>query len=272
MATTFSKQNAKVAKQDIGKQQITNGSDTESGVNTNRTNGSRVVPLNDYVFTAGSTAIFKATFTDTDKPIQVDTGTEPEARIFKEKEMIASVKGKLVPGQTFEYMFEWEIPDDVDLLSRFRVQYQGFLGGLDLIWGDEEFRIQNVPQNVKLKSPSYATVDQLRQTHPYIDTYLPPDLRSDKQARDALLQSFLEDSSKELNGQLSLRDFRSVFNDNFNLFTRFHAVWSILLTAPSQDGTAVSEKVLDRWEKKWRHTLKQIKMHSQLGSVPFGRG
>jgi len=272
MATTFSKQNAKVAKQDIGKQQLVSSTSSSSGASSLKNNGTRVTPKNAYRFVAGSTATFQAIFTDNDKPVKVDTGTTPTAQIYQNGNPIAIVDGQLTPGQTYEYSFDWEIPQDVDVLGRFWVVYQGFFGGLDLIWGDEEFEINRTPSNIKFKTPAYATVDELRRTHPYIDSYLPPDLSKDREARDSLLHSFLSDSSKELNGQLHLRDFHSVYNDNFNLYTRYHAVWSILITAPSQDGSAVSEKVLGMWEKKWRHVLKQIKMHSQLSSIPAGRG
>lgn len=272
MATTFSKQNAKVAKQDIGKQNIVNTSSDGSGAASLKNNGTRTIPKNGYKFVAGSTAIFQAIFTDTDKPVKVDSGTKPSAKIYQDGQLIAEVEGNITAGQVYEYSFEWSIPSDLDILAEYRVLYQGYLGGLDLIWGDERFVIRSAPSNIKLKTPAYATVDELRRTHPYIDTYLPPELSEDRAARDTLLQGFLEDSSKELNGQLNLRDFHSVQNDNFNLYTRYHAIWSILVTSPSQDGAAVSEKVLNMWEKKWKHVLKQIKMHSQLSSIPFGRG
>ena len=42
--------------------------------------------------------------------------------------------------------------------------------------------------------------------------------------------------------------------------------------AMGEDGNAVSEKSLAVQESKWKNILKQIKMQSQLSSIPFGRG
>ena len=271
MATTFCKSQAKVALQDQGKQNIINKDDSGSGRNTPSSTGSRIVPKDSYSFVVGSTAEFQAMFTDTDKPIQVDTGTTPKAHIYIDGKLEYSIDGSLTQGQLYEYSFFWEIPTNVNIRGRFMVEYRGTLGGTEYVWGQEFFRVALSPQNIKLKQPAYATVDQLRLTKPNIDSYLPIDLKTDKHARDSILQEFLSVSSKELNGQLNLRDFHSVYNDNFNLYVRYHAVWSIIGSQMGEDGSAVSEKSLNFWEKKWKHVLKQIKMHSQLSNIPTGR-
>lgn len=235
-------------------------------------NGTRIEPKDSYIFVVGSTAIFKATFTDTDKPIQVDTGTTPTATIYQNGNVLETVSGSLVDGQLYEYKFEWPIPSEVDLKSStYSVSYSGFLGQIEYVWGSEFFRLQRGPSNVKLKVQAYATVDELRQDKFNIDSYLPESLSKDKPARDHLLNQQLVSASKWLNGQLNLRDFHSSYNDNFNQFVRYYAIWSILGQSLGEEGSAVSDRSLLFWENKWKAVLKQIKMHSQLSNIPTGR-
>lgn len=235
-------------------------------------NGTRIEPKDSYIFIANSNAIFKATFTDTDKPIQVDTGTVPMATIYQNGNVVETVGGELVNGQLYEYQFTWAVPADINLRSTtFSVMYTGFLGGVEYVWGQEFFRIQAGPSNVKLKVQAYATVDELRQDKFNIDSYLPETLSKDKSARDHLLHQQLVSASKWLNGQLNLRDFHSSYNDNFNQFVRYYAIWSILGQSLGEEGSAVSERSLSFWENKWKAVLKQIKMHSQLSNIPAGR-
>lgn len=235
-------------------------------------NGTRIEPKDSYIFIAGSTAIFKATFTDTDKPVQVDTGTTPLATIYQNGCLVETVAGELVSGQSYEYQFSWSVPADINLRSStFSVTYTGFLGGVEYVWGDEFFRIQSGPSNVKLKVQAYATVDELRQDKFNIDSYLPETLSKDKSARDHLLHQQLVSASKWLNGQLNLRDFHSSYNDNFNLCVRYYTIWTILGQSLGEEGSAVSERSLSHWETRYKHQLKQIKMHSQLSNIPTGR-
>lgn len=271
MATTFCKSQAKVALQDQGKQNIINKQDSGVQKNVPSANGSRTVPKDGYVFTIGSTAHFQALFTDTDQPVQVDVGTKPKALIYINGINEFTIDGELTQGQLYEYSFLWDIPQGTDPRSRYMVEYRAFFGGIEYVWGQEFFRLTLSPQNIKLKQPAYATVDEMRLDKPNIDSYLPPQLKNDREARDKILHQYLVSSSKELNGQLNLRDFHSVFNDNFNLYVRYHAIWSLLGGVMGEDGNAVSEKSLNFWEKRWRHVLKQIKMHSQLSNIPTGR-
>lgn len=235
-------------------------------------NGTRIEPKDSYIFVTGSTAIFKATFTDTDKPIQVDTGTAPLATIFQQGNAVDTIVGTLVEGQLYEYKFEWSVPSSINIKGiTFSVSYTGFLGGVEYAWGQEFFRLQSSPSNIKLKVQAYATVDELRMDKFNIDSYLPNDLSKDKAARDHLLHQQLVNASKWLNGQLNLRDFHSSYNDNFNQFVRYYAIWSILGQSMGEEGSAVSDRSLRFWESKWAAVLKQIKMHSQLSNIPTGR-
>lgn len=269
MATTFCKENATVAQQDQGSQNITNVKGSSS--NTPSSNGSRVIPLNGYKFVLGERAEFQASFSNNDKPIQVDAGSKPRAIIYQDNVPVETLEGELTSGQTYEYSFFWDIPSDFNPRSLYQVKYMGYLGGIEYVWGDEYFDIQTSPSNIKMKRPAYATVDQLRMSKPNIDSYLPAQYKSNKQQRDNILQEYLATSSSELNGQLNLRDFHSFYNENFNLYVRYHAIWSILGSQLGEDGSAVGEKTLSFWEKRWKHVLKQIKMHSQLSHIPTGR-
>jgi len=235
-------------------------------------NGTRIEPKDSYIFVAGSTAIFKATFTDSDKPVQVDTGTQPMAGIYQNGCLVETVSGELVTGQSYEYQFSWSIPSDINVSSStFSITYTGYLGGVEYNWGGEFFRIQLGPSNVKLKVQAYATVDELRQDKFNIDSYLPESLSKDRAARDHLLHQQLVSASKWLNGQLNLRDFHYAYNDNFNQCVRYYAIWTILGQSLGEEGSAVSERSLRHWEDRWKHVLKQIKMHSQLSNIPTGR-
>ena len=235
-------------------------------------NGTRIIPKDAYTFISGAKAIFLATFTDTDKPIQVDTGSYPIATIYGNGQAVEAVQGALLEGQLYEYKFEWDIPADIDTRSIiYNVVYSGYLGGTEYVWGDEYIKISNTPQNIKLKVQAYAVVDELRQDKFNIDSYLPADLATDRAARDLLLQQQLVSASKWLNGQLNLRDFHSSYNDNFNQFTRYYAIWSILGQSMGEEGSAVSDRSLNFWKTKWSAVLKQIKMHSQLSNIPTGR-
>lgn len=235
-------------------------------------NGTRIEPKDSYIFVSSSTAIFKATFTDTDKPVQVDTGTAPQANIFQNGVNLGSISGALVGGQSYEYQFEWEIPSDIAITGvTYTIAYTGYLGGQLYNWGDEYFRIQSSPSNVKLKVQAYATVDEIRLDKFNIDSYLPQTMSKDKSARDHIIQQQLVSSSKWLNGQLNLRDFHTSYNDNFNKFVREYTVWTILGQSLGEEGSAVSDRSLRHWEDRWKATLKQIKMHSQLSNIPTGR-
>jgi hypothetical protein len=235
-------------------------------------NGTRIVPKDAYIFVAGSTAIFQATFTDTDKPIQVDTGTSPMAGIYQNGMLIETVTGALVSGQSYEYQFSWSVPSDISTIgATYSIAYTGFLGGAEYNWGSEYFRLQSGPANVKLKVQAYATVDEIRLDKFNIDSYLPETMSKDKAARDHLIQQQLVSASKWLNGQLNLRDFHSSYNDNFNKFVREYSIWSILGQSLGEEGSAVSDRSLRHWEDRWKATLKQIKMHSQLSNIPAGR-
>lgn len=269
MATTFCKENATVAQQDQGSQNITNKKGTSN--NTPSSTGSRIIPLNAYKFVLGERAEMQASFSNNDKPIQVDAGSKPKATIYQDNVPIETIEGELTSGQTYEYSFFWDIPSDYNPRRLYQVKYSGFLGGVEYVWGDEYFDISASPSNIKMKRPAYATVDQLRSAKPNIDSYLPSVYKSDKTKRDNLLQEYLADSSLELNGQLNLRDFHSVYNDNFNLYVKYHAIWAILGSQLGEDGSSVSDRTLGFWEKRWKHTLKQIKMHSQLSHIPTGR-
>lgn len=271
MATTFCKSQATIAAQDAGSQNIVNKK-SPSSASLNSSIGSRTIPKDRYKFTAGSTAIFQATFTDTDKPIRVDTGTHARAVIYQNDVVLTEITGELTVGQNYEYQFDWNIPQDISLNRIYSIEYRGILSGIEYVWGREYFSVNNSPQNIKLKQPAYATVDEVRKLKQNIDAYLSPVIKDDKAARDSIIHEFLVDSSKELNGQLNLRDFHTVYNDNFNLYTKYHAIWSIIGSQMGENSATVSDRSLGFWEKKWKHTLKQIKMHSQLSAIPAGRG
>jgi len=270
MATTFGGKTKVIATSDGS-----GGHNIVANVSTPRNapsaSGSRVEPKDSYKFVIGNTAVFKMTFFDTDSPIKADTGTKPVAEISQNGNIICNIEGILGVNQSHEYVFEWLVPTYIAPSGVYTVAYKIRYGGSIFVAGSEFFKLKTHATNIKIKPQAYATVDELRQDKFNIDAYLPPDLKQDKIARDSLLQQQLVTSSKWLNGQLNLRDFHSVYNDNFNLFTRYYTVWSILGQSLGESGSAISDKTLKFWETKWKEVLKQIKMHSQLSNIPVGR-
>lgn len=271
MATTFG-QKTKVVQSTDGSRGNNIINNTNTPRNVPSTNGTRIEPKDTYKFVMNSVGVFKAAFYDTDKPIQVDAGTKPAAIIRRNGyQFDDAIEGQLVAGQTYEYQFSWTIPTNADIYSTWYIEYRGVLGGIEYVWGGEFFQVSPSPQNIKLKEPAYATVDQLRLDKFNIDSYLPQTLAQDKQARNEILHHYLVSASENLNGQLNLRDFHSTYNNNFNQYVRQYAIWMILGQAQGEEGSAVSDRSLKHWEDRWKHTLKQIKMHSQLSNIPAGR-
>jgi len=269
MATTFGIKTS-IANDNQSSQDITSNNQTPQ--NSPTSSGSRTILKDSYQFVIGTVAEFKATFHNNDKPTRVDSGTSPLIEVLCNGTKIGEAYGQLVDAQKYEYVFFWNIDTSLSPINTYAVKYVGQLNGGTYVFGHEYFTIRSTPSNIKLKEPAYATVQEVRLDKFNIDMYLPDYVRSDTIAKEQLIHHHLVTASEELNGQLSLRDFHTVYNKNFNLFTRYYAIWSILGQSMGEDGNAISEKTLAHWEKRWQHVLKQIKMHSQFSSIPMGRG
>lgn len=243
--------------------------------------GTRTEPKDSYVFVKGTTATFKIIFTNDGRPTQVDTLTIPEMKVLQPAflnsgntpvpEVYATIQGTLVPGQDFEYQFVWNIPDTMVPLDNYIASYQGILGGQSFNFGDEFFTIVPSVGMVGTVSPMYATVDDVRKKKFNIDTYLPEAFRKDLDSRNMLIEDHLRDAADRLREELNLHQIRGN-TTNYRLFCVYYSVWTIMLAARGEDGSAVSDQNLLFWRNEWERILQVEKRRGQMQGIPFGRG
>lgn len=243
--------------------------------------GTRIEPTDSYVFMRGTTATFKTIFTSDGVPTTVDSLTSPTAIILKPlfmsqtgssiPEITATLIGTLVPGQQFEYQFVWPVPANMVPSDEYIISYSGSLGSISQNFGDEYFAITSIPGMIGMKKPSYATVDDIRKKKFNIDDYLPKTLAKDLNARNALLQSHLNDAASRLREELNLTGQRGN-TENYKLFCVYYTIWSILLASRGEDGSSVSDNNILFWRTEWERILSQSKRKTVLQGIPFGRG
>ena len=244
--------------------------------------GTRVEPIDSYQFIRGTTATFKITFMNGDVPTKVDTSTIPKAYIlepmFLNKSgspvpiILATLDGSLVPGQEFEYQFTWDIPANMTPLDEYVVMYDATIGSTFQNYGDEYFTITSGPAQVKIKTPAYATVSDVRMMKFNIDDYLPPSTRQSVTARDNIIEYHLRVATTKLREELALFQQR-INSENYKLFCVYHAIYTILLSSRGEDGSSVSDQNLQFWKSEWGKVLDQEKRQgANLQGVPLGRG
>lgn len=241
--------------------------------------GTRIEPVDSYTFVRGTTATFKATFMNEGVPTTVDVATTPEALIMAPKFLsngnplpviIATLPGSLVPGQTFEYEFIWSIPASTVPLDEYIISYQGIIGGLLRTFGDEYFTVSASGGTVGLRTPLYATVDDVRAKKFNIDSYLPESAKT-LVDRNLIIEKHLRDATTKLREELSLFKARSN-SENYRLFSVYYTVWSILLASRGEDGSSVSSQNLAEWKGEWMRILSQEKREAVFQGLNLGRG
>lgn len=244
------------------------------------TAGTRVEPMDGYKFVRGTKAVFKTVFLSDNLPTKVDNGTFPRASILEPMFLnkgtpvpntIAIIEGSLVPGQEFEYKFEWDIPESFQPLDEYIISYSAYLGGVLYNFGDEYFTILGHAGQIGMKISSYATVADVRMMKFNIDAFLPESVSKDLTARNNIIEFHLRNASVKLREELGL--FRQKGNtDNFRLFCIYHTIYSILLAARGEDGSSVSDQNLSFWKNEWQAILAQEKRQSVFQGIPLGRG
>jgi hypothetical protein len=243
--------------------------------------GTRIEPPDSYSFLRGTTATFKITFTQSDKPTTVDANTFPVAQIMAPQfvspsdspipVILATLNGSLVPGQQFEYQFVWDITSTVIPLSDYIISYYATINGLYNNYGDEYFTITASSGPVGIRRTGFCTVNDIRQKKFNIDDYLPKVLAADTMSRDLLIQNHINDATNRLREELNLAKMRQV-TENFRLFTIYYTIWSLLLAARGEDGSSVSDSNIAFWRDEWQRILAQEKRESVLQGIPLGRG
>jgi len=242
--------------------------------------GTRIEPTDSYSFVRGTTATFKITLTNGGMPTTVDSMTSPIAKIIEPKHLstsgiypnvIATIIGTLVPGQQYEYQFQWNIPANLVGSDEYIVSYEGVIGAVTYNFGDEFFAINVQPSTIGLKLPAYATVDDVRKKKFNIDDYLPQAIRADLTARNNLIEDHLRDASKRLREELNLSKARGN-SENYRLFAIYYTVYTLMLASRGEDGSSVSESNLAFWRTEWERILAQEKREGVLQGIPMGRG
>jgi len=244
------------------------------------TAGTRIETKDGYTFLRGTTATFKIIFMDDGRPTVVDTGTEPTAQILEPSFLmdvqpfpvvLATLTGTLVPGQQYEYQFEWDIPGSQTPLDEYIITYSGILGGITQYFGDEYFTIKSGAGQIGIRDYGYATVSDVRVTKFNIDQFLPKAIRNDQQARDNMIQTHINNATTKLREELNLSKSRGNTENN-RLFVVYYTIWSILLASRGEDGSSVSDQNITFWKGEWSRVLSQEKRESQLQSIGIGRG
>lgn len=245
------------------------------------TAGTRVEPIDGYVFVRGTTVKFKTILLSDGRPTTVDVGESPTAQILQPQHLdksgspvpvsVANLVGSLVSGQDFEYEFEWDMPSNMVPGDQWVISYSGKLGGSTLNFGDEFFTIIGTAGQVGIRSPSYATVDDVRMSKFNIDDYMPQAVRDDLTERNNIIEFHLRKGTTKLREELNLFKARGN-SENYKLFTANYAIWSILLAARGEDGSSVSEQNINHWRREWEDILAQEKRESSMQSVGLGRG
>lgn len=243
--------------------------------------GTRIEPKDGYEFVRGTTATFKIMIMNNGVPTKVDTMTSPVARIlepmFLNKSgsptplVLATLTGSLVPGQEFEYQFTWDIPSGTVPLDEYIITYEGTLGGGPLSFGDEYFTVLGSAGQVNIKTPTYATVDDIRMHKFNIDSYLPDQFKKDLNTRNRLIDSHLRNATTRLREELNLHKSRSM-SENYRLFCIHYTIYTILLAARGEDGSSVSDQNINFWRAEADRILAQEKREGILQGIPLGRG
>lgn len=243
--------------------------------------GTRIEPTDSYSFIRGTTATFKITLTNGGVPTTVDAMTAPVAKIIEPKFLsiagsnfpviLATIQGTLVPGQQYEYQFQWDIPSNLFACDEYIISYEGQVGSITYNFGDEFFTVLAQATSVGLKQPAYATVDDVRKKKFNIDDYLPQSLRQDLTSRNNLIEDHLRDASKRLREELNLTKARAN-SENYRLFAIYYSIYTIMLASRGEDGSSVSESNLAFWRTEWERILAQEKREGVLQGIPMGRG
>lgn len=242
--------------------------------------GTRTEPKDGYTFVRGTTASFKTIFTNNGVPTTIDPGTA-RALILQPRfldngqtpapTVIATLVGDFTPGQEFEYKFEWTIPGNLTPLDNYIISYKAQINGQEFDMGDEFFTVTPYAGSIGMKTPAYATVDDIRKYKFNIDSFLPEAFRKDLDSRNQLLEEHLQNATTRLREELNLHKSRGM-SENYRLFAIYYSIWSIMLASRGEDGSSVSQYNLDTWRAEWERILAQEKREGVFQGVPVGRG
>lgn len=244
--------------------------------------GTRVEPVDGYVFMRGSTATFKVVFTVEDRPTTVDVATAPTAKILAPRFLsnvpeiplpviVTTLTGALVPGQQYEYQFVWEVPSTTIPHDEYIVSYSGRINGIWADFGDELFSVTASLGPIGIRRTGFCTVDDIRKKKFNIDDYLPKSIAADLTARNNLILSHVTDATNRLREELNLAKMRGN-TENYRLFCIYYTIWSILLAARGEDGSSIADSNLNFWQSEWQRILDQEKRESVLQGIPLARG
>lgn len=249
------------------------------------TAGTRNTPKDSYIFTRGTTASIKATFTSDGSPTKVDNATSPVLRIRQPgfidnvvagvpvgiDNVITTIQGTLTAGQEYEYEFIWNIPAGLIPSSEYVLTYEAQIGGSYYEYGSELLTIRSTAGLVNMQFSGFCTVDDVRNHKFNIDDYLPKLLAKDLISRNRLIESHIRIGSEKLTEELNIFQSRG-FSVNYKLFTIYYTIYSILLSSRGEDGSSVSDQNISFYKQEWTNILNQEKREGSMQSIGLGRG
>jgi len=242
--------------------------------------GTRTEPMDSYKFLRGTTATFKVTFYNDGVPTKVNFATSPTATILQPSFLnksgagpgvVTTLTGTLVPGQEFEYMFEWDVPPSIEPVNNYVIRYQAMIGAITNIFGDEYFELVSELGQISIRTSGFATVDDIRRKKFNIDDYLPVTMKKDTQSRNDMIQAHIDEATSRLREELPLFKQRG-HSENYRLFVVYYTIWSLMLASRGEDGNAISDKNLSYWQREWQRILAQEKREGVMQGIPLGRG
>jgi len=180
-----------------------------------------------------------------------------------------------IPQTTNNGFGSFQVHPGDDYVVSYKGNFLGMIGSAPnslIEFASEMFTLTNIDGPIFGRFPSYATAEDLRQTLFEIDAYLPESiLKTDLNGRNKVLQYHIERSSDKLREELNIHQLRSSSTDRRE-YVSVRSIYTILMAARGQNSSAVSDKFLEQWEKRFEAILAQLKREGVAQGIPLGRG
>jgi len=186
------------------------------------------------------------------------------------------------------YRATWAVPTNIsnpfgnftvypadDYVVSYKANFIGLVGSAPdsfIEFASEMFTLVASDGPIFGRFPSYASVEDLRQTLFEIDAYLPESIpKTDLNGRNKVLQYHIERASDKLREELNYHQLRGNSSDRQE-YVSVRSIYTLLMAARGQNSSAVSDKFLEQWEKRAIYILAQLKREGVAQGIPLGRG